>query len=435
MKKRILSAILTLVMIIGLVPVSVSAITIEKFEDNNNFTIIPFVDPPTTGKDIFETFKANTEVELGDGVSTPMGSRPVTLYEASEVFTWSSRDWAVLGHTGFHDIEQDYTDEKGTYFKESNQRANLSSQLDDLLYANGVAFDPTGCGRRNYVAILGFHNTGNKSTSGIYLYVINGDTNKVVGKKAVETSDLWWLINDKGELQLDNVDGKNFFQITAGDYDNDGKDSLIIYYGQPKISEYKLIFSSSGDITISLANATIISDKTPYLNSSYMMVDSSSNAMYKSGIAYRANVSLETGDVNGDGIDDLAVVSCVGDYAEDRLTYYSVRKNNPCKATLAVGFGKTNGSLKSTTVATDIIYDSSTSMTLVAGSRICQQRLWRRKRHLRKQTLIIKPNWKRQYLMRKRYFRRQSKRFRMIWNRPKRILKMPLKTTQRISRR
>lgn len=365
MKKRIISIALTLCTLISLVPASVCAITIEKFEDNNNFTIIPFVDTPTTGKDIFETFKANTEVELGDGISTPMGNYPVTLYESSEIFTWATRDSAVLGHTGFHDVEQDYTDEKGTYFKESNQRANLSSSLDDLLYANGVAFDPTGCGRRNYVAILGFHSTGGDTPNGVYLYVINGDTNKVE-TKAIQTSDLWWLINDSGEIQLDNVDGNNFFQITAGDYDNDGKDSLIVYYGQPKISEYKLIFDSKGNVTVSQTISNIITDNTPYLNESYMMVDSSGNAMYKSGIAYRANVSLETGDVNGDGIDDLAVVSCVGDYAEDRLTYYSVRKNNPCKATLAVGFGETNGSLKTTTVATDIIYDSSTSMTVAA---------------------------------------------------------------------
>lgn len=365
MTKRIISIALALCTLISFASASVCAITIEKFEDNNNFTIIPFVDPPTTGKEIFETFKANTEVELGDGISTPMGNNPVTLYEASEIFTWATRDSAVLGHTGFYDVVQDYTDEKGTYFKESNQRANLSSQLDDLLYANGVAFDPTGCGRRNYVAVLGFHSTGGDTANGIYLYVINGDTNTVVSK-AVETSNLWWLINDSGEIQLDNVDGNNFFQITAGDYDNDGKDSLIIYYGQPKISEYKLIFGSNGTVTVSQTTSNIITDNTPYLNTSYMMVDSLGNAMYKSGIAYRANVSLETGDVNGDGIDDLAVVSCVGDYDEDRLSYYSVRKNNPCKATLAVGFGKTNGSLKTADVATDIIYDSSTNMTVAA---------------------------------------------------------------------
>lgn len=368
--KRLLAAIVALCILIVAWPSNVTALEIKEFIEAP-MIIVKFEDSPTTGKDIYDAFLENTNSSLPESSVTPLGNRPVTLYEAAEIFTW--RSWNnAMQDTDIYVPDRASTDVNNTYktytFREKTPINHLENEsvLNALCYATGVAFDPTGCGRRNHVAILGFHNTGSKDTSKVYVYVINGDLNRVVGQYVLDSGNMWWLLNDTGEAQLDNVDSANFFQITAGDYDNDGKDTLIVYDGTPKLRELKVSISAAGQASITKVADNLHSDSTPYLNKSYMMVDSAGNRMYNSGINYRLGVSLETGDVNGDGIDDLVVVSCTGDYPETS-TYYEYRKNEPCKATLAVGLGQSGGSLSNAEVLTGTIYDSSTSMTVAAA--------------------------------------------------------------------
>lgn len=143
------------------------------------------------------------------------------------------------------------------------------------------------------------------------------------------------------------MDSANFFQITAGDYNNDGKDTLVIYDGGQYLRELTVNVNAA-DTSATTGTSFLITSSTPYFNTTYM-----DYKMYNSGINYRLCVSLESGDVNGDGIDDLVVASCTGDVPE--MDKYKDTKNETCKTTLAVGFGKTGSSLSSATVQTSTI--------------------------------------------------------------------------------
>ncbi len=375
MKKRFITLTLALCLTFGFVPTSVSATIIKKFEDGP-VTIIKFEDAPTTGKDIYDTFMGDTNVTVSDEGATPLGSsKPFTLFEAAELFTWTSKDSGVSS-AYFSDIENGKYSSNGTLFNKSGStnfyeyyvrdsgRSDVSSSgLRPLSHACGVAFDPTGCGRRNYVAILGYFSgemaSGSKLISRTYVYIFNGDTKNLEKTYELDTGYMSWMDGSSSGKTLDNVDAANFFQITAGDYDGDGRDSLVVYNGcitSNGRSMYELKYDGAWQENAAKLSVT---GSTPYFNPAYVSGNFSDAEAYR-----RLNVCLESGDVNGDGIDDLIVVSCTGGLKESEA---NGQKNKTCKTYLAVGFGKKGaGGVGELSVSSSTIYDKSTTGTMAA---------------------------------------------------------------------
>lgn len=333
MKKRILAVVLTVFTILGLVPMAVmtGAETITKFIDP--------VDPSLGGSDVLKLIE-QAAPEVPEGTLTPYGTGSlIKLIEKNELFVSSN----IL---------------KGIYFNnKGGDHPNLSvmrrdlDELNSLRFAKAVAFDPKGGGRRDYIAVLGIkempQGSGDNCTAALYIFKADGS-----GKPDELTFDSVNL--DWAWTNLEAADANNYFSITAGDYDGDGKDSLVIYTGHIDVFSSSSSNLASGLYEIKYAGMKSRSDTwsteriqtnrkgSEYLNKEYVNYCSShfmDGMQISSNPGDRLGVSLKTGDINGDGIDDLVVLSSTSNLSDKYKAAYKA-----CIPMLAVGFGRKGAS-------------------------------------------------------------------------------------------
>lgn len=365
MKKRIFSAILTLCMIVGLVPISVLAASTGSSSTGT-----------TSSSSVLEAMKAQNSTppqSFYEDTLTPYGTgegEVFTLLENSELLTYTTANVKINNS----DNTKSFTYENWKDSKISDDASSvwtydggyMSDVSNILSYTQAVAFDPTGCGLRNYIAFVGYNydsgcaevwfsspNYGPVGTGQGTLLLKDANTEEGRVPLKVQLWDCSWFKNANKDYGLDTVDSKNFFQITAGDYDNDGCDSLVVYcgFGGGKTS-YTGVGTMGG-----LTEITLYTDSARTKNFANT-VDLSDNLLHPS---FRNNyktstnpndqlgVALETGDVNGDGIDDLAVLSYHNDATyksgiSDHLTYspyltvcYGEQYNDPLISFTGVG--------------------------------------------------------------------------------------------------
>ena len=333
MKKRILAVVLAVFTILGLVPMAVmtGAETITKFIDP--------VDPSLGGSDVLKLIE-QAAPEVPDGTLTPYGTGSlIKLIEKNELFISSN----IL---------------KGIYFNnKGGDHPNLSvmrrdlDELNSLRFAKAVAFDPKGGGRRDYIAVLGIkempQGSGDNCTAALYIFKADGSSKP--DELTFDSVNLDWAWTN-----LEAADANNYFSITAGDYDGDGKDSLVIYTGHIDVFSSSSSNLASGLYEIKYAGMKSLSDTwsseriqtnrkgSEYLNKEYVNYCSShfmDGMQISSNPGDRLGVSLETGDINGDGIDDLVVLSSTSNLSDKYKAAYRA-----CIPMLAVGFGRKGAS-------------------------------------------------------------------------------------------
>ena len=171
---------------------------------------------------------------------------------------------------------------------------DTSATSPSLNYQDSVAFDPSGTGRKDHVAFVGWRSGHN------YLWVYD-----TVNRKASAEFQLPGSFSGGGLNDFNYLTSRNFYTITAGDYNDDGKDTIVVYDpangSSFSVMEYR------------------------YKNSSFTKLGSSQRMLHsvycsQSGIANvnkiqnKLGCSLTTGDFDGDGVDDLGVISYGQEY-------------------------------------------------------------------------------------------------------------------------
>ena len=184
-----------------------------------------------------------------------------------------------------------------------------------------VSFDPTGSGRRDHVAFVGVSGQNKKG----YMWVI--DTTKGTDSdcsQQVEIGDFSYMF-DKSDFEVPTYSNRSFLNIVAGDFDGDGKESIVVYTPKQtprnqasgcQIQEWDYDGSNKALSQRGEGNSLLMG----YYNDHpwYDVEDSEGNQRRKLG------VSMAVGDFNGDMVDDLAVLSYCHRLPNDeaKIDYY-----------------------------------------------------------------------------------------------------------------
>ena len=158
--------------------------------------------------------------------------------------------------------------------------------FNEMTYTEGVSFDPTGSGRRDHVAVIGL-----RSGKNIELVVQDTTTGKAYSHYLGQAS---WMGNTSN-IRL--WQASSFMDITAGDYDHDGKDTLMVYFSGD--SDYKI-----REVTFNGSNGSFSSRDGDVVNIASVVKRSDFGKAYQKPV-----VSLTTGDTDGDGIEEFAYMA------------------------------------------------------------------------------------------------------------------------------
>ena len=196
--------------------------------------------------------------------------------------------------------------------KKSNDSGKFSVPTYALMEA--VPFDPTGSGRKDHVAFVGISNKRG------YLWVI--DTRQKAGSDRSEPVDIgdFQYMYDRNSFEVPTYANRSFLNIVAGDFDGDGKESIVVYTpesykaGGCQIQQWDY---NGGSLSQRGKSKSLLMG---YYNDHpwYDVEDSEGNQRRKLG------VSMAVGDFNGDCVDDLAVLSYCHRLPKDeaQIDYY-----------------------------------------------------------------------------------------------------------------
>ena len=322
MKKRICSLLLICSMLAGLLP----QIVLPQ---------AAAADTTTAAKD---GFGLPTEEVTGIKDETTLRSNPygtlgwVPLFQNHEL---------VVSGVESNEFQTTYegaaNDKDGKGKEMSTFRWSNSTDVGNAKRIATVAFDPNGTGKDEYIANLVFDNNDDDNKKRLRLYVTNKDRRV---SNVVQIGD-----GDDSEY----IKNLKFYQtramlcLTAGDFDGDGKDTLLIYtpgnnkntYTVDSINKYAV--DSIKEYTFS---GSTLTDNGRVINLGDV-IDGGQEALkamlYHDGngnneLRAHLSVDMEVGDVDMDGIDELAMTVNVNDlkkseYKLDGKTYTDFEKS------------------------------------------------------------------------------------------------------------
>ena len=288
MKKRALSWLLALCMLVSLAP---QTIPWAKAADGT-----------TTANSKTDAFGLPTEIDdnlkTNDLSKNPYGTKGwIPLFQNHELVV-----------AGVYDDEFQTTYEgaaNGKGDEMSSFRWSNSTEMGNINRLVNVAFDPYGTGRDEYIATLAFDDNKDR----LRLYVTNKD------RKVVNSIDLCGgdaaFINELKFYQT-----RSMLCLTAGDFDGDGKDTLMVYVPGNNGSE-----TAVDSIHEFQLNGSSLTDKGQKINLGDVLDQGRAGLkamLYHDGngsneLRAHLSVDMEAGDVDLDGIEELAMTVNVND--------------------------------------------------------------------------------------------------------------------------
>ena len=200
--------------------------------------------------------------------------------------------------------------------KMSTFRWSNSTDVGNAERIATVAFDPNGTGKDEYIANLVF----DKSSERLRLYVTNKDRRV---SDVVQIGDG----NDSEYIKkLKFYQTRAMLSLAAGDFDGDGKDTLMVY--TPGNNQNTDTVDSIKEYTFS---GSTLTDKGRVINLGDV-IDGGREALkamlYHDGngdneLRAHLSVDMEVGDVDMDGIDELAMTVNVNDLKETKYGKYT----------------------------------------------------------------------------------------------------------------
>ena len=348
MKRRtavsgLVAAVLSVVMVLALMPMT--AVPANAAGENDAAAmqekIDKLMDPAASDK------------KLKDDDSNPFGydkGVPFRLYEDAELYQYTSDsnmgesfakvyNWFKKSDPNglLKDSNWDKTENLGI----DKEQTYIDNKIDSHWCVEAVPIDMgyNSEPRKSGIAFIGLKQKGGQDSSTFDVDVWVYDTGSKKYSNVVSIGELSniYTWNEKTETKMYQL--RNFFTLTAGDYNNDKKDSIVAYgafTNGPSLFELKMDADgkSAPDLYKTVSTADMLHEiyVDNYSRGVNFKSDSSANGYLKLGC------SLETGDVNGDKIDDLVAVSYT-QMPEDK--YVNKLGDELVMPQLSVSMGKT----------------------------------------------------------------------------------------------
>ena len=280
------------------------------------FPLSIFAEDTTQGPDFSGTNLMNLENVQPSGYTTttnPYGydvGMPFLMVEQNELMylnVWGNQ----VRQASYFDMG---TESSLPTFARKKSGANGTFSVDTYALMEAVPFDPTGSGRKDHVAFVGISNKRG------YLWVI--DTRQEAGSDRSEPVDIgdFQYMYDGNSFEVPTYANRSFLNIVAGDFDGDGKESIVVYTpesykaGGCQIQQWDY----DGDSLSKRGKSNSLLMGYYNVHPWYDVEDSEGNQRRKLG------VSMAVGDFNGDCVDDLAVLSYCHRLPKDeaQIDYY-----------------------------------------------------------------------------------------------------------------
>lgn len=145
---------------------------------------------------------------------------PFLMVEQNELMYLNAWDGTVRSNS-YYDMG---TTDSLANFTKSKTGANGTFYADaNYSLMEAVSFDPTGSGRRDHVAFVGISKFNKKG----YLWILDTtDLNR--GYERAEIGDFSYMY-DGNTFNVPTYQNRSFLNIVAGDFDGDGKESVLVY--------------------------------------------------------------------------------------------------------------------------------------------------------------------------------------------------------------
>ena len=200
---------------------------------------------------------------------------------------------------------------KGEYFVNSINNTNsgykgVGVSKDGFAYVEGVGFDPLENGRKKYAGYVGYKDKS------LYCFVIEANSGK---QWAIKLNSMNWV----DTYDPDYWQVANYFSITAGDFNGDKKETLIVcgIGDGSNLNVYEVSFDGKKLTSKTVLNlaSTKTSTNEPILYDDVYKYVYKGNPNLKTPygkdekkyiLRSRPNISLTAGDFDGDGKDELA---------------------------------------------------------------------------------------------------------------------------------
>lgn len=289
-KKRIISMALVLVMLITLLPMTKLVAFAEETQGESESNL----SSSSAILNLESQKPAQFDDMLAAGDVYGQDDNAFLLSEQNELYLYCSTKSGVNG-IYYNNLDMTITEQKdghswvksinntnsGANIVSESSMANIGNGENGFRYVRGTSFDATGNGRREYAAYVGCKDDA------VYCFIQEPTTGAFYSTKL---KDATWLDSSHYYFEM-----MNYVAITAGDYDGDGKDSLIVYGcgDGTDINLYEVSFNGSSLESKIIANLKDVLHQTPFLDDN-------------DEIKYKPIVSLTTGDFDGDEIDEFA---------------------------------------------------------------------------------------------------------------------------------
>ena len=299
MKKRLIVSVLCICMIVTMLPAVSLTAKAEGSQFDNIFNLHETV---PTGFD-----HNSTENPFGYAVGQPFllsESNELMMYITSDINEGGNKINTAIAFDRYKPqnvLDLNPADQKFTAFKGSGYyNTTLGGNTYSFSYVKAVAFDPTGSGRDDHVAYIGAQpNSEDENKMDLWLWVQDTTSSQLF-------TGSWAMVGTFSfPKNIDNDIALNYFDITAGHYESTRTGDTIIVYTPEDNGNYGLIEYSYKNRMLSRGSGSRNGLNPSYASSSESGLDFSN----LDNIGCKLGVSMDTGDFNGDGIEDVAIVS------------------------------------------------------------------------------------------------------------------------------